>query len=162
MSKVIISFLSVLLIFFPFSGTLQSAYQSLTFPGADVVTADIIEAVESNNIAIIEDMFSEIKKDNIGQLSDKMQNFIELIDGSIINADFYVSAGESSESGMGYAEKTCGWFIKVETTKDIYYILVGWTIIDTLNPKNVGLNTLALMDSKGYNETFEYLIIIEQ
>ena len=68
MSKVIISFLSVLLIFFPFSGTLQSAYQSLTFPGSDVVTADIIEAVESNNIAIIEDMFSEIKKDNIQKL----------------------------------------------------------------------------------------------
>lgn len=161
MTQVIISFLSVILIFFPFSGTLQSAYQSLTFPGQDVITSDIIDAVKSNNIATIEEMFSERKKDNIGQFSDKTQNFIELIDGSIINADFFASAGESSESGMGYAKKSCGWFIKVETTKDIYYVLVGWTIIDTLNPKNVGLNTLALMDSKGYNETFEHLIIIE-
>lgn len=62
MTKIIISILSVLLIFFPFSGTLQAAYQNLTFPGDDVIISNIIDAIESNDINALEEMFSENKK----------------------------------------------------------------------------------------------------
>lgn len=163
MTKIIISILSFLLIFFPFSGTLQSAYQNLTFPGQDVIISNIIDAVESNDTDALEEMFSENQKNSIPQLSNKLESLVEMIDGEIIDAKQIIGVGhESVESGMGYAKKHKNWWIEFKTTKDTYYLLVGWNCVDTLNPKNVGLHTLALMDSEGYNETFEHLIIIEQ
>ena len=162
MTKIIISILSVLLIFFPFSGTLQSAYQNLTFPGDDVIISNIIDAVESNDINALKEMFSENQKSSIAQLSNRLQNLVEMIDGEIIDAKQILGVGhESVESGMGYTLKQKAWRIEFKTNKDTYYLLIGWTCVDTLKPKNVGLHTLALMDSEGYNETFEHLIIIE-
>lgn len=149
MTKIIISILSVLLILFPFSGTLQAAYQNLTFPSEDVITSSIIDAVKSHDLAAIEEMFSERKKNNIGQLSAELQNMFNQIEGEITNVNYILGDGsESSKSGMGYVEKGRSWKFEIKTTTNKYFLFAGWKIIDTLEPQNVGLSSLKLMDSE--------------
>ncbi len=149
MTKIIISILSVLLIFFPFSGTLQSAYQSLTFPGDDVIISNIIDAINSEDIDAFEEMFSDDKKKNHESLSVELQNMFNQIEGEIINVNYILGDGsESSKSGVGYVEKLCSWKFEIVTTTNKYILFAGWTIVDTLEPKNVGLSSLKLMDSE--------------
>ena len=149
MTKIIISILSFLLIFFPFSGTLQSAYQNLTFPGQDVIISNVIDAVKSENIDAFEEMFSDDKKENHESLSAELQNMSNQIEGEIISVDYVLGThSESSKSGMGYVEKMCSWEFEIETTTNRYLLIVGWIIVDTLEPQNVGLSSLKLVDSE--------------
>ncbi len=149
MTKIIISILSVLLIFFPFSGTLQSAYQNLTFPGDDVIISNIIDAVKSEDIDAFEEMFSDDKKKNHESLSSELQNMFNQIEGEIISVDYVLGDGsESSKSGIGYVEKGRSWKFEIKTTTNKYFLFAGWKIIDTLEPQNVGLSSLKLMNSE--------------
>ena len=163
MTKIIISILSVLLIFFPFSQTLQAFYQNLTYPGQDVIIANVINAVENKDINAFEEMFSENKKDNIEQLPDKLQSMFNLIDGEIVNVEHCLGDGsESSKSGVGYVKKTCSWKFEIATTTNKYILIVSWIIVDTLRPQNVGLGSLKLMDSEILtSEGHKQLILIK-
>ncbi len=155
MTKIIISIVAFLLTIFPFSQTLLATHQQLTYPGHQVISDNIIDAVKSNDVHAIEDMFSESTKNDTQQLSDKIQNIYNLIDGEIISANFVLGTrSESSESGMGYVEKSTGWKIEFKTTTDDYFLLVCWVIADTLDPENVGLSQITLFDSEGYNKLF--------
>lgn len=149
MTKIITSILSFLLIFFPFSGTLQSTYQNLIFPGQDVIISNIIDAVKSENIDAFEEMFSDDKKENHESLSVELQNMFNQIEGEIISVDYVLGThSESSTSGMGYVKKMCSWEFEIETTTNRYLLIAGWIIVDTLEPQNVGLSSLKLMDSE--------------
>lgn len=161
MTKIIISIVSVLLILFPFSGTLRSVYQNMTFPGRDVIISDIIDAVKSEDIEALEKMFSDNKKEEIENLSEKLQTMIELIDGEIINAEFLAGlGGESSESGMGYAVHSYSWEIEFETSKSSYILLVSWVKTDTLEPENVGLVSFKLLDTENKDDQGFYTELI--
>ena len=161
MTKIFTGFLAVLLFLFPFSSTLRAAYQNQLYLGKDAITANIIYAIESKDVDALEEMFSDGKKESVEKLENKLQDLVELIDGDIINAGFLVGAHDSDESSMGYKKSIRSWFIEIETTNDTYFLLVGWTKIDTSKPKNVGMTTLGLQDSKGHNGTHDYLILIE-
>lgn len=147
MTNIIISIVAFLLTIFPFSQTLLATHQQLTYPGHQVISDNIIDAIKLNDVQAIEDMFSESKKSNIQQLSDKIQNIYDLIDGEIISANFVLGTrSESSKSGMGYVEKSTSWDVEFKTTTGNYLLIVQWVIADTLDPENVGLTCLKLLD----------------
>ena len=162
MTKILIGILSVLVILFPFSSFLVGTYQQLSFPGKYEITDEIIDAVKTNDIDAIEKMLSKETKKNMDNPKEKIAEFLQKIEGEIINAEYYEGIGEHDESGGGYVYSTRSWWIKFETTKDTYYLIVGWTRADTRKPKNVGLYVLSLMDSEGYNEASGPLIVVKQ
>ena len=94
-------------------------------------------------------MFSDDKKENHESLSAELQNMSNQIKGEIISVDYVLGThSESSKSGMGYVEKMCSWEFEIETTTNRYLLIVGWIIVDTLEPQNVGLSSLKLVDSE--------------
>ena len=147
MTKIIISIVSILLILFPFSSTLLGTYQQLTFPGVQEITSDIIDAVKSNDIEAIEDMFSEETKKNLEDPQKEIRGFLQTIDGEIIDAKYCRGTGEEDRSGAGYVYSFRGWIIKFETTEDTYFIQVNWIRADTKSPQRVGMSSLLLYDT---------------
>lgn len=154
MTKVIISIVSVLLILFPFSSTLLGTYQQLTFPGVQEITNDIIDAVKSNDVAAIEEMLSEETKQNMEDPQKEISEFLQTIDGEIINAKYHSGSGEEDRSGAGYVYSFRGWIIEFETTENIYWVWVSWVRADTKSPEHCGLVGISISDTS-YNRLAE-------
>lgn len=150
MTKIIISIVSVLLILFPFSSTLLGTYQQLTFPGVQEITDDIIDAVKSNDIAAIEEMLSEETKQNMEDPQKKISEFLQIIDGEVIDARQGHGGGGESNNGAGYVYIVETWKIEVKTSQSTYWIWATWVIADTRTPEEVGLAGMTVTDTS-YN-----------
>lgn len=142
MTKIIISIVSVLLILFPFSSTLLGTYQQLTFPGVQEVTNDIVDAIKSNDIQAIEEMLSKEAKQRMGDPQKSISEFLQTIDGEIVDARQVGGGGESSESGSGYVYKVKTWTVEVNTPQNTYLLSITWIISDTRSPQHVGLSSM--------------------
>ena len=68
MTTFIISVLAFLLTIFPSCGMLLAPYQSLTFPGIEVVTHDIMKAIETSDITALEAMISSSRRNTMEDL----------------------------------------------------------------------------------------------
>lgn len=148
MTKIIISIVSVLLILFPFSSTLLGTYQQLTFPGVQEITDDIIDAVKSNDIVAIEEMLSKERKKNMDNPKKKIAEFLQTMEGEIINAEYKSSAREKDESGGGYVYSFRSWIIEFETTEETYWLFVNWVRADTREPDKVGMSSMFFTDTE--------------
>lgn len=148
MKKILIGILSVLVALFPFSSFLVGTYQQLSFPGKYEITDEIIDAVKTNDIDAIEKMFSKETKQNLEDPQKEISEFLQNIDGEIINAKYHSGVTEKDRAGEGYVYSFRGWTIEFETTESTYFVQVNWIRADTKSPKNVGLNSILLYDSK--------------
>ena len=147
MTKILVSILSVLVILFPFSSFLVGTYQQLSFPGEHEITDEIIDAVKSNDIDALEKMLSEETKKNLEDPQKEISDFLQTINGEIIDAKYHRGTGEEDRSGAGYVYSFRGWIIKFETTEDTYFIQVNWIRADTKSPQRVGMSSLLLYDA---------------
>ena len=148
MTKVIISIVSALLVLFPFSSTLLGTYQQLSFPGKHEITEEIINAVKTNDIDAIEKMLSKERKKNMDSPKDKIDEFLQTIEGEITKAEYKSGAREKDESGSGYVYSFRSWLIEFETTKNTYFVQVNWIRADTKSPDNVGMSSMLLYDNE--------------
>ncbi len=144
MTKILISILSVLVILFPFSSFIVGTYQQLTFPGVQEITNKIVDAMKSNDIEAIEDMLSEETKQRMEDPQKEISEFLQTINGEIINTEYHGGTREKDESGGGYVYSFRCWEIKLETTEKTYYLQINWIRADTRKPDKVGLNSLIL------------------
>lgn len=149
MTKILISILSVLVILFPFSSFIVGTYQQLTFPGVQEITNDIIDAVKSNDIEAIEEMFSKETKNNLKDPAKEIGDFLQTIDSEIIDAKYHSEIGQEDRSGAGYVYSFRGWRIKFNTTECTYFVQVNWIRADTKSPQRVGMSSLLLYDADG-------------
>lgn len=148
MNKIIISIVSALLILFPFSSFLRGTYQQLSFPGVQEITNDIVDAIKSNDIGAIENMLSKEAKQRMEDPQKSISDFLQNIDGEIVDVRRVGGGGESSESGAGYVYKVKTWTIEVETTQNTYLLSPTWVIADTKSPKHVGMSGMLLTDTE--------------
>lgn len=144
MTKILISIFSVLIILFPFSSFIVGTYQQLTFPGVQEITNDIIDAVKSNDVTVIEVMLSEETKQTMEEPQKEISKFLQTINGEIINTEYHGGTREKDESGGGYVYSFRSWKIKLETTEKTYFLRINWIRADTKEPDKVGLNSLVL------------------
>lgn len=142
MTKILISILSVLVILFPFSSFLVGTYQQLSFPGKHEITEEIINAVKTNDIDAIEKMLSKERKKNMDSPKDKIDEFLQTIEGEITKAEYKSGAREKDESGSGYVYSFRSWIIEFETTKETYWLFVNWVRADTREPDKVGMSSM--------------------
>ena len=148
MTKIIVTVLAVLLTFFPNSGFLLSNYQNLTFLGEDAITDTIVEAINNNDADTIESMLSQHTKENGENLNQKIKELIAAIDGNIIEYREHGSGGDGEYSNNGVSIKDKSWKILIRTdTGKEYLVCVSWVIVNTSNPKKVGMKTLRLIDT---------------
>ncbi len=147
MTKIIIGIVSFLLVLFPFSSTLLATHQQLTYPGVQIISDNIINAIKSDDIQAIKDMLSEERKQNMDDPEKSISEFIKYIDGEIVDVRQVGGGGESSESGAGYVYKVKTWTLEVKTTQNTYRLSPTWIIADTRIPENVGMSGMVLSDT---------------
>jgi hypothetical protein len=146
MNSFFISILVFLLTIFPGCGFLQSAYQSATFPGVQVVMDNIVTAVEARNVKVLEDMMCPYIKKSIPKLSDEIDKLFTAIDGEIIESNWHsTSAYDSSINGQTSRKS---FAIECKTASIVYLISLTWVVVNTNAPEEVGLRSFTLMDSE--------------
>ena len=142
--KILISVLAFLLTIFPHSNNLLGQYQTLQFIGVKNINNIIVNAINEKDVDAIYDLFCPYYKDNVDELHEKISEFIDSIDGKIV--DFYsTGTSEGSYSNKGYSYN--------EPVADIEYnysINIGWYISDTKEPERVGMNFINLFDKVNY------------
>ncbi len=146
MTKIIVSIVSALLILFPFSSFLRGTYQQLSFPGVQEITNDIVDAIKSNDIGAIENMLSKEAKQRMEDPQKSISDFLQNIDGEIVDVRRVGGGGESSESGAGYVYKVKTWTVEVDTPQNTYLLSITWIISDTRSPQHVGMSSMLLSD----------------
>lgn len=154
MSKILISILSVLMILFPFSSFLLGTYQQLSFPGEYEITDEIIDAVKTNDIDALEKMLSNETKKNLEDPKKEISDFLQIIDGEIIDAKYHSGTGEEDQSGTGYVYSFRGWIIEFKTTENTYWVWISWVRADTKSPEHCGLVGISISDTS-YNKLAE-------
>lgn len=147
MTNIIISIVAFLLTIFPFSQTLLATHQQLTYPGEQVISDSVIDAIKSNDVQAIEDMLSEETQQNMADPKKSIRDFFQTIEGEIVEVRRVGMGGSSSESGAGYVYKVETWGVEVETTQNTYRIMITWVIADTRWPEHCGLVGMTIYDN---------------
>ncbi len=148
MTNIIISIVAFLLTIFPFSQTLLATHQQLSFQGNQVISQNIVEAINSNDIQAIEDMLSEERKQNMSDPKKSISEFLQSFDGEIVEIGHISGGSESAESGSGYVYKVRDWRIEIETSQGERWLYVTWVIADTINPEHVGMCGMTFYDTE--------------
>lgn len=146
MTKIIVSFLAVLLMFFPDSVTLKGIYQDLTYPGEKVITERVIEAVKNDDVEAIEEMMSQYVKSNNENLSEDIEKLMNTIEGDINDAYWYAGSSDSVKKDYDSYESYRTWSIKFETENSVYKLNVTWVRANTNKPEKVGMSSMSLFD----------------
>lgn len=146
MRRLFVYVISILLMIFPESVSLQGTYQQLNFPGKMVVTDNIIDAIKDEDVERLYDMLSDSQKEKC--LSTEIEKMLDEFDDKIVDAEFYSNGLNSLKKDSTVVEEYMDWSIGFWTSKNFYELRVGWFIADTKNPQRVGLDFLILYDAK--------------
>lgn len=145
MSKIIISIVAILLIFFPNNKSLISYNQQITYNSA-IGAERIIEAFKNEDVAALEELMCQNIKNNVENLPDKIQGLFDAIDGEIIEATYESRGGSYSGSNPGKGSITqSGVFIYITTTTGKYDIGVWWETVNTYQPEETGIRSIAII-----------------
>ncbi len=154
MSKIIISIVAILLVFFPNNKSLISYNQQITYNSA-IGAEKIIEAFKNEDADALEKLMCKNIKDNVENLSNKIQGLFDAVDGEIIEATYESRGGSYSGSNPGKGSITqSGVFIYITTTTGKYDIGVWWETVNTYQPeetgiRNIGINISGTLESLG-------------
>ena len=144
-----------LLTVFPNSSYVLGCYQTYTYPGKQVITEQVMDAIINEDTDALIGMLSEESRNNIEDLPDKFREFLDAIDGEIIE---YESAGGQSGSDLsnnGVRISRRSWEVDLTTENNDYRVCVYWTAVNNVNPEEVGLQGISLYkydDDGGLNE----------
>ncbi len=148
MRKIILVIVTFLLTIFPNSVLLQGTYQGVAYPGDKVICNNIATAIESNDVEMIYEMFSDKNKDNNSKLAKQIEGLIANIDGKIITMEKSVGLGSSSEyHNYDERKESRDFVLQIKTDKQSYLLYIFWVNVDTECPEKVGLSGLNLFDS---------------
>lgn len=144
MSKIIVSIVAILLIFFPNSKSLISYNQQITYNSA-IGAEKIIEAFKNEDVDALEKLMCKNINNNVENLPNKIQDLFDAVDGEIIEATYESRGGSYSGSNPGKGSITqSGVFIYITTTKNIYDISFWWETVNTYQPEETGIRAITL------------------
>ena len=146
--RVLFIIVSFLLTFFPNSTSLLGFYQDLSYPGEQIITDQIIDAVKSKDIDALEEMMSPYAQENIEDLSGKLTELVNTMDGKIIKAGFDCGASDTVRKDYDSYVSYLTWSIEFKTDVTTYILYVTWVRADTVNSEIVGMKALSLFDSE--------------
>lgn len=145
MTKIIISIVSILLIFFPNNKALISYNQQITYNSA-IGAERIIEAFKNEDVDALEELMCNNIKDNVNNLPDKIQELFDAIDGEIIEATYESRGGSYSGSNPKKGSITqSGVSIYITTSVGRYDIGFWWETVNTYKPEETGIRSIAII-----------------
>jgi len=151
MDKILAGILTFLLWIMPWCNGLYGLRERVTFD-RNVVMNEISIQVQTRNVANLESMMRPWFKNNVPDLTDKINDFYNAIDGNITSIEKGVE--ESMNTGGVYSERLSFYVTMDDQT---YYNLVIWyDVSNTENPSEVGISVISL--SKGKTVDPDYTI----
>ena len=146
-----------LLTIFPNSSYVLGCYQTYTYPGKQVITELIMDAIINEDIDALIGMMSEERRKNIEDLSGKFRKYIDTIEGDIIEYELTGGQSGSDLSNNGVRISKVDWTVTVITEDDEYYIDIFWTSVNNVNPEEVGLQVITLYKDNDDGGLYEFL-----
>ena len=123
----------------------------------------VMSAIKKRDIETLESMMCLSIKENEDDLSNRIGNLIDTIDGEILEYTWSQggSHGESSHDGKILDRQD--FSIRVESTEGVYILQITWEIANNFAPEETGICAISvrlqtLVDYKGVSyETYETL-----
>jgi hypothetical protein len=147
MGSFIVSLLAFLIVLFPGCGGLQGTYLTIT-NNTNVAGPKILAAVEARDVSALEAMMCQNIKDNVPDLSERISELLDMVDGEIIeslqNSDSVGSYHERDRKGRSITQ--VGIDFQLTTSTGIYNIHVWWETSNNFAPKEVGIRRITLVD----------------
>lgn len=152
MSKIIVSIVAILLIFFPNNKSLISLNQQYTY-NSSVGAERIIEALKNEDVDALEELMCQNIKDNVENLPDKIQGLFDVVDGEIIETSYEHEGYSFAESNpeKGTINQS---IVKITliTTLQEYCIFVNWETVNTYQPNENGIRRISVNANENYSE----------
>ena len=152
MTKLISLLLALLTAFLPISSG-----RDHSFPGVSKASRSIVRAIRHHNSDALIDMMSEEFKTAYPDISGRVDEWIDLIDGFVISYSSSESKETLKNDGYGNIYQASFWTITLKTTKETYLIDAGWIGRNTDDPRQEGMCTLNL-----YTEGNECLLLLQR
>jgi len=106
----------------------------------------LINNIRERDVDKLEAMMCKNIKTQTPDLSSKIDELIDALDGQIIESS-WSSSGGYDETGFGKRISRESWSYRIKTSAArTYDIMVTWVIIDTSSPGKMGLFNLSLFD----------------
>jgi len=152
MSKIIISIVAILLAFFPNNKTLIGFNQQYTY-NSTIGAERIIDAFKNEDVDALEELMCKNIKDNVENLSDKIQSLFDTIDGEITGASYEHAGYSFSQNNPGKGEINQSIVrITLKTTVREYYMFVNWETVNTYQPNENGIRRIVVNTGDNYSE----------
>lgn len=133
-----------LLTIFPNSSYVLGCYQTYTYPGKQVITEQVMDAIINEDIDALIGMLSEESRNNIEDLPGKFREFIDAIDGAIIEYERKPVGSASDLSNNGVRISRENWAIDMNTSNGEYRVRIYWTSVNNVRPGEVGMHGISL------------------
>jgi len=141
-TKIIAGVLSFLLWIFPLSSLLGGWQARLAFD-RNAVMDQIATCVAARDVVTLESMMRPWFKTNIPDLTDKLNQFFDAIDGDIVNVNKGTSQGSGNSQGIYYEELRFGIYTTDETNPH-YYLWISYDVSNSKNKNDVGISWIHL------------------
>lgn len=152
LGRMIALFFSVLLVLFPNSKNLTVLRQERD-NRMEIWAPKIVEAIETKDVAALEDMMCLNIKQNTKNLPKEIQNFYDSIEGDIL--DIYWEPGlgssysESQQDGRQIVQYD--FDVRITTTKTKYTAGIWWESVNNFQPEETKIRNIGLI----YDDTYE-------
>jgi hypothetical protein len=144
-AKIIIWFLAFLMWLFPNWGNNQLQYLIRT-NSTDIAAPKIISAIKEKDVAALEALMCKNIKDNVENLTDKVSELINAIEGEITSSR-WGNRGSYQETGAGGRRIVqTGIEIFLTTPSGTYYLSITWETANNFAIDEVGIRSIGLID----------------
>jgi len=143
MTKIIAGILTFLLWIMPWWSGLSGLRERLTFD-RNAVMDKIIDYVQNQDVAGLEAMMRPWFKSNTTNLTAKLGEFYDAIDGNIVTVQKGTSEGSMNDRGIRSERLNFVVHMDGDANYSKYYIVIWYDVANTKDRKDVGISLLEL------------------
>ena len=147
MTKIIVSILTFLLMIFPNSKMLLAPYQSMTYPGEKVIIEEVMSAIEARNITALKDMMCKNIKNSVPNLTGKIGELIDCIDGDITKFEqIWGNAYYAETKSSGKKISQVSFAISITTSTKAYHLSILWEYVNNFSKDERGIRRIGIAE----------------
>ena len=146
MSKIIAGIISFILFIFPNCKSALAYQQNASF-NKDQVVIEIMDAVTTRDIEALQAMMCKNIKTNVPNLSVKIGELIDAIDGEILEFTPRTINAYYSNSDSGKQISQIRLAMDIEAPTKNYLLSVMWEYVHNFSPDELGIRVINLYDT---------------
>lgn len=122
---------------------------------ADYMFDQIIDCINSKNVSILHDLFSDEALKEIENFDKSANDLFEFIDGEVISWEALEGTGTTDLYEYGKQTKEMWPSFYISTEKQKYYVVLRYFPIDSITPENEGLYMILIVKDKNRMDVWD-------